>query len=225
MNVLIVAAHPDDEVLGCGGTAAKLSAEGHAVYCAIMGQGIASRNNVGNDFSTQLDQLHSDAKNAADILGFKKIQFFDFPDNRFDSLPLLDLIKPIESLIEKIEPTVVYTHHPSDLNIDHCYTFRAVLTAIRPMQGTPVKELYSFEIPSSTEWSFGKIATPFSPNTFLDIENTLETKIKAMEQYSTEKRSFPHPRSQEALQAVAKHWGSTAGLLAAEPFELIFKIG
>ena len=222
MRYLVVAAHPDDEVLGCGGTIARLIEEGHDVYVAILGEGITSR----YDKREQADQgiikdLHGRSRQASKLLGVKELCLHDLPDNRFDTVPLLDIVKTVEKLINQFQPQIVYTHHGGDLNIDHAITHRAVMTATRPIRSCTVREIYAFEVPSSTEWAFGQFQPAFQPNVFVDISATLETKIQAMQIYESEARTFPHPRSSEALQSIAKRWGSAVGVEAAEAFELV----
>lgn len=222
MRILIVAAHPDDEVLGCGGIISRASQEGHDIYIAILGEGITSRYKQRHEADTGLvESLREKARKVADFLGARDAYFNDLPDNRFDTVPLLDITKIVENLIERIKPRVIYTHHAGDLNIDHTVVHRAVITAARPLPNSFVKTIYSFEVPSSSEWSFGQIERPFSPNVFVDISATIEKKLKAMEIYESETRPFPHPRSSEALLSVARRWGSAVGCEAAEAFELI----
>lgn len=221
-TILIVVAHPDDEILGCGGTIARLAREGHNVYIAILGEGVTSRFKQREQADqAMVEALHSRSREAADLLSVKDLLLYNFPDNRFDTVPLLDIIKTVEKLINRLQPQVVYTHHGGDLNIDHAITHRAVMTATRPVQNCPVKEIYAFEVPSSTEWAFGQFHPAVQPNVFVDISATLETKIQAMQLYESEARDFPHPRSSEALRAIARRWGSTVELEAAEAFELI----
>ncbi len=221
MKVLVVAAHPDDEVLGCGATIAKLAAAGYEVFLAILGEGVTSRYAAREQADKKLIlELRKTAEKVREYLGAKKLFPFDFPDNRFDTVPLINIIKTIEGLIKEIEPQIVFTHHTSDLNIDHVITHRAVLTATRPLSGCPVNEIYAFEIPSSTEWSFGQFGS-FQPDTFCNIENTIEMKIRAMSLYETERRELPHPRSPVALKATAQRWGSVVGMQYAEAFETI----
>ncbi len=225
MNVLIVAAHPDDEVLGCGGTIARLSEAGHAVYIAILGEGITSRYaDRAEARQEELYALHTNCRRAAELLGAADLFIHDLPDNRFDTVPLLEIVKCIETLVDRLQPEVVYTQHGGDLNIDHAATFRATLTATRTLAGCPVQRLYAYEVPSSTEVAFAQFAPAFQPNVFVDIEATLERKIQAMEVYESERRVYPHPRSSEALRAIARKWGSTAGFAAAEAFQLIREI-
>ena len=223
-TVLIVAAHPDDEVLGCGETIARLTQEGHDVYIAILGEGVTSRYEQREQADqAAVDVLHTCSRDVADLLGAKDLFAYGLPDNRFDTVPLLDVIKIVEELVQRLQPQVIYTHHAGDLNIDHLVVHRAVLTATRPQAGQPVETIYAFEVPSSTEWAFDQFST-FSPNVFVDISTTLETKIRAMELYESEARPFPHPRSAEALRAIAGRWGSACGLGYAEAFVLIRSI-
>jgi LmbE family N-acetylglucosaminyl deacetylase len=225
-KILIVAAHPDDEVLGCGGTIVKHTRQGDEVYCLILGEGATSRGNRGGKAAgkSEVEQLRTQAVRAAQVLGVKEVFFRDLPDNRFDTVPMLDTVKMIENLIDELKPDTIYTHHGADLNIDHQITQRAVLTAARPLQSCPIKEIYAFEVPSSTEWAFEQSERAFHPNVFADITETLETKVQAMQLYESEARAFPHPRSPEALRAIASKWGSTVGLQAAEAFQLIRSI-
>ncbi|MGO9088649.1 MAG: PIG-L deacetylase family protein [Candidatus Sulfotelmatobacter sp.] len=225
MKVLVIAAHPDDEVLGCGATAARLIVEGNEVHFAILGEGVTSRHHDRADAdAAQLATLHRQVHAAAAKLGVKNVVSHKLPDNRLDTVPLLDIVKIIEDLVERIRPEVIYTHHGGDLNIDHAVIHRAVLTATRPTPGQPVREIYAFEVPSSTEWAFQRIEPSFRPNVFVDVTRTLEAKIAAMECYESEARKFPHPRSPEALRALAMRWGSVAGCAAAEAFELVRSI-
>lgn len=224
-RVLVVAAHPDDEVLGCGATIARLAGEGKNVHIAIVGEGITSRHAdpKGAD-SNALKKLHQQAENAASRVGAKDVVLFKLPDNRLDTVPLLDIVKLIEALVEKLRPVVIYTHHPGDLNTDHGIVNRATLISTRPMAGSSVRDIFAFEVPSSTEWAFQKVEPAFRPNVFVDVSNTLDAKIAAMACYESESRSFPHPRSPEALQVIAKRWGSVVGCDAAESFELVRSI-
>ena len=222
MKILIIAAHPDDEVLGCGGTIARLSRAGHNVSVVLLGEGVTSRwKNRKAGSSAQIKSLADQSRQAAEILGVSELTLYKYPDNRFDTVPLLDIVKTIESHIDNTKPQIVYTHHGADLNIDHSITVRAVLTATRPTAACPVKQLYAFEVPSSTEWVFHQMGTSFHPNVFMDVTETLETKIDAIKAYKMEIKQFPHPRSIELLQINAQKWGSTIGVHAAEAFELI----
>ncbi len=163
------------------------------------------------------DVLHQ----VAEALGAKKLVLHSLPDNRFDTVPLLDLVKLVEQEIGRVQPEVIFTHHAGDLNQDHATLHRAVLTATRPAPDQVVRTIFTFEVPSSTDWAFGQFQRAFQPNVFIDIHETLETKIQLMERYESEARRFPHPRSPEALRTIARRWGTVAGLPAAEAFELI----
>jgi LmbE family N-acetylglucosaminyl deacetylase len=224
MNIMVVAAHPDDEVLGCGGTMATLAKENNVIV-AILGEGATSRDEDQTEAPDDaVSKLQKEARSAASILGVSEVVFGGLPDNRFDSRPLLDLIKIVEGWLEHFQPEVIYTHHGGDLNIDHTQTFRAVLTATRPMEGHSVRDLYSFEVASSTEWAFQSISPAFVPNTFADITNAIEQKINALAAYEGEVRPFPHPRSSDNLRATARKWGAASGFGYAEAFQLIRSI-
>jgi LmbE family N-acetylglucosaminyl deacetylase len=221
-KILIVAAHPDDEVLGCGGTITKHVKKGDEVSCLILGEGITSRygsrKEAGKD---ELKKLKQEAEKAAGILGIKETYFRDFPDNRFDTVPLLEIIKAVETVKRKVKPEIIYTHHRGDLNIDHQITFQAVLTACRPVKDETVSEIYSFEVPSSTEWAAPDTATSFRPDVFVDVTGTFSRKIEALKAYRTESRDYPHPRSAEALEIIARRWGLMVGRELVEAFQLV----
>jgi LmbE family N-acetylglucosaminyl deacetylase len=222
MNILVIAAHPDDEVLGCGGTIARLTGEGNRVHIAILGEGITSRRRQRDKTGRRaVAELSAVSRQAAKLLGAEKPIMYGLPDNRFDTVPLLDIAKLIEDTIEGVKPEIVYTHHGGDLNIDHAIVHRATLTATRPIPGSPVRDVYAYEVPSSTEWAFASLSPVFRPNVFSDISGTLERKIAALRLYETEIREFPHPRSSAAIDAIARRWGSVSGVEAAEAFELI----
>jgi LmbE family N-acetylglucosaminyl deacetylase len=232
MKILIIAAHPDDEVLGMGGTIKKYTKSKNKVKIVILATGIFARRsqnlknstkyNVKKDIKEKMlkqkNILREESKEANKILGVKDIEFYDFPDNEMDTISNLEITKTIENIIEKFKPSVIYTHSPIDVNIDHKMIFYATLTATRPTRGNSVKEVYSFEIPSSSEWNFTEA---FNPNTFVDIEKELSYKIKAMQKYKSEIEKFPHPRSPKALEAIAHRWGTVSGVKAAEAFVLI----
>ena len=221
-TVLVVVAHPDDEVLGCGAAIARLSMEGNAVYIAILGEGVTSRyNNSSETNKAELEILHSSSRKVANLLGARDLFMFNLPDNQFDTIPLLDVAKKVEGLVAKLNPSVIYTHWAGDLNVDHVITHRAVMIATRPTPGQPVREVYGFEVLSSTEWAFGQFQGAFNPNVFIDVQSTLEKKISAMEVYEGEARPFPHPRSLEVLRSLAVMRGSQVGLQMAEAFASI----
>lgn len=222
MNVLVVAAHPDDEVLGCGATIAKHVFAGDEVRVVIMAEGVTSRDRKRDRASRkgELESLAKAASRANDILGTESLDLHDLPDNRLDSVDLLDIIQVVEMYIEKYKPRLVYTHYGSDLNIDHAIVNRAVVTACRPFPEHTVKGLLFFEVPSSTDWQVPGSTTMFSPDWFVEVTATLEKKIKALEAYGSEIRPWPHPRSSRAVENLALYRGSSAGLEAAEAFML-----
>jgi len=221
-KILVVAAHPDDEVLGCGGTIAKYSKSGRSVYCLILGEGATSRyaSRKKADFNKVRD-LKKQAKEAGRILGIKEIFFSDFPDNSFDSVPILKIIKEIKRIKDIIGPGIIYTHHYGDLNIDHSIVYKAVLTACRPLKDESVREIYSFEVPSSTEWHGPDKEASFIPDRFIDISKTIEKKIEALRCYKKELRPYPHPRSVKGIRVLASKRGMETGLKFAESFETI----
>jgi LmbE family N-acetylglucosaminyl deacetylase len=219
-KILIIAAHPDDEVLGCGGTAARLVKQGNEVYTLVLGEGITSRDasRQREKREQEIIQLKKQVHEANGVIGIKEVFTYDFPDNRFDSVPLLDIVKVIEAIKNKIKPGIVFTHYEQDLNIDHRITYQAVLTAVRPTANETVKEIYSFEVLSSTEWNF---PLKFSPDVFYDITETIDIKLAAMEKYQSELKEYPHPRSLKGIRMNAEQWGMKTGLKYAEAFKLV----
>ena len=218
-RVLVVVAHPDDEILGCGGTVARLIKEGSEAYTLILGEGATARYDKknGGKRRKEIIELKKQAIEANKIIGVKKVFFFKLPDNRFDAVPLLDIVKIVEGVKEKIRPDIVFTNYKNDLNIDHQITYQAVITATRPLPDERVKQIYSFEVMSSTEWNY---PLTFSPNIFFDISKTIDLKVKAMRKYKTEIREFPHTRSLEGVRLNAKAWGMKVGLKYAEAFKV-----
>ena len=219
-KILIIAAHHDDEILGCSGTVNKLVRKGNEAYTLILGEGPFSRYNKEDKTKAENDYMNIEkqAIKANSLIGVKEVFFCKFPDNRFDSVNLLDIIKAIEEIKQKIKPDIIFTHYEKDLNIDHQITYKAVITASRPIINESVKEIYSFSVLSSTEWNFPLI---FSPDVFFDITETLDYKVKAFEEYKSELREFPHPRSIEGIKTNAQYWGMTVGLRFAEAFKSV----
>lgn len=220
MSVLVVAAHPDDEVLGCGGTLARLADEGHDVHILILAEGVTSRA-PSRDRETkvsELSELKRCAETAKTILGGVSVKVCDFPDNRMDSVDLLDVVKLVEGEITRHRPQLLFTHHGGDVNIDHRVVHDAVVAACRPQPGHPVRQLLFFEVASSTEWRPPGFVEGFSPTCFYDIGRHLARKLDALRAYPTEVRAFPHPRSVEAVEHLARWRGATVGCHAAEAF-------
>jgi N-acetylglucosamine malate deacetylase 1 len=219
-QVCAVFAHPDDEVLGCGASLARHAALGNSVHILILATGLTSRGTIG---SKQIEALKSDARRAADILCAEDIQFADFPDNRMDSVALLDIVQRTETFLSENSPDIVYTHFGADLNIDHRITADAVTTALRPQPGAICPQILACEVNSSTEWTTHP-ATAFQPNEFLVAGEHLETKVKALECYTSELRVSPHPRSAEGVRALARWRGCQIGVDAAEAFVSVRRI-
>jgi len=216
-SILVVAAHPDDEVLGCGGAIARHVAEGDAVHVIFMADGVGSR---GNEQSAELEARNQARDAALKILGVTEWHALDFPDNRMGSVPLLDVVQALEPIVRKIQPQRVYTHHHGDLNVDHRVTHQAVLTACRPLPGSSVREILAFEVMSSTEWATPGLA-PFTPNAFVDVSEYLPKKLEALAAYELEMRPAPHSRSVDHVAALARHRGNSVGVEAAEGFEVV----
>jgi len=219
-KILIVAAHPDDEILGCGGTVARLIKQGCSAYTLILGEGITSRDEQRDikKRSRDLLELKEQAVQANRAIGIKEVYFCGFPDNRFDSKPILDIIRAIEKIKIKIKPDIIYTHFAKNLNIDHQITYKAVITATRPLTNETVKEIYSFEILSSTEWNY---PISFSPDLFIDITSGLKDKIRALRCYKSELRTSSHPRSTHGVILNAEYWGTRVGIKYAEAFKTV----
>ncbi|MCJ8344561.1 PIG-L family deacetylase [bacterium] len=218
MKTLIIAAHPDDEVLGCGGYIKKYSQE-QEIEVLVLTNGCATR------YDDQMIQtLQSHAIQANLHLGKHKIYFEDLPNQGLDAIPLSQIIQVIEKHIQRFQPARVLTHHFSDLNLDHQMVYQASITACRPLHGLAVQEIYSYFTASSTEWNQTATSNRFEANWILDITDELSSKLAAMAEYKSEVRAYPHPRSLAAMETYAKYFGISHGLLAAEPYQLIRKI-
>jgi len=221
MNILVVAAHPDDELLGVSGTILRHVSSGDSVDILIAGEGSTARSTqreVGAN-KQELDHLEEAAIRVARLSGCNTPTFLQMPDNRLDSLCQLDITKKIEEVKNIKSPDVIYTHHSNDLNLDHRILHEAVLTAFRPLPDTKASTLLSFETLSSTEW--GVDGGKFNPNYYVDISDFLDRKLELLKNYESEMRDFPHPRSYEAVSALAKLRGSHCGVQAAEAFRVI----
>ena len=224
-KILVVVAHPDDELLGLGGTLNHLVQDNKCqVHVVILGEGITSRSLERNtsDWVKELEEHKRNISDAKKLIGYQTLSTFDLPDNRFDSTPLLDIIKIIEGEKAKFQPDIVFTHHGGDLNIDHQRTFEAVMTACRPMEDECVKAIITFETPSGTEWRASSDPRHFVPNFFVELQSKhLQAKVDAMECYAYEKRSFPHPRSSQGLRILAGYRGISVGKKYVEAFQII----
>ena len=220
-TIAVIAAHPDDEVLGCGATIARHTAAGDRVHVLIIAEGVTSRDAAQSRANAQveLSDLAASARRAHGILGSARLEMLGFPDNRLDSVNLLDVVKPIEVFLAEVLPEAVYTHFPADLNVDHKIVSEAVQVACRPLPGSRLRQLIMFEVASSTEWRVAS-SVNFSPNYFVDVSATLELKKQALSAYASEMRPWPHARSIEAVEALARWRGASVGVLAAEAFVL-----
>tara|TARA_B100000029_G_scaffold17500_2_gene17922 strand:- start:3217 stop:3948 length:732 start_codon:yes stop_codon:yes gene_type:complete len=231
MKILVVAAHPDDEIIGMGGTLKKLSKK-NDISVLFLAEGITARKKSGHVNTTNYhisekekkkmnSEIENRNKNSLDALktvGVKKVKFLNYSDNELDTLPLLQIVKDVEKEINSHKPKTIFTHHYNDLNIDHRIAYESTITASRPLESCPVKSIFSFEAISSSDW---RQPYSFKPNVFVDISIELKSKIQALSKYKKEIRNFPHPRSKKTIESVATRWGSLYGFKAAEAFELV----
>ena len=223
-NILVIAAHPDDEVLGMGGTIAKLVKEGCVVDVLIVTDGSSSQYRDLNNLSEIIEAKKLETRNCADLLGIRNIYYGGLPDMKLDCTPHIDINKTIENVIDKVQPDTIFTHFWGDVNLDHQNVYKSTLVTVRPVLGQVVRNLYCYRVPSSTEWTPNKEDTMFMPNYFVDIEMYAEQKYKAFACYSTELRDYPHPRSVQYLRESDKAAGLRVGMLAAEEFVMLRKL-
>jgi len=210
-GILVIAPHALDEVLGCGGTMARHAEDGRTVDTLIL---------FGDDSARGLLR-HEAAPKAAAALGTNAPSFAGLPENRSDTLPLVEVVGAVERAIAELAPEIVYLPHGGSLHIDHQTSFRAAMTAIRPVPKHPVRSIYAYEIVSSTEWAPRALGEPFSPTRFTDIERTLDRKMRALDCYAAEMRPSPHARSREGVIALAQNRGHSVGMAAAEAFMVL----
>jgi len=214
-KILVIAPHPDDEVLGCGGTIKKYAQLGASISLCVVT--VAYMPQWTEDF---IKDRPRQIRAAADVLGVKDIYPLDFPTVRLDTLPQKELNEKIADVVRKVKPDTLYIPHRGDLNRDHQLVHEAALVAARPTAGQSIKHVLAYEARSETEWGF----LPFIPTVYEDIADEMESKVEAMRVYASEVKDFPHPRSLEAIDALAKTRGSEAGLKRAEAFMLIRSI-
>lgn len=218
MKVLAIGAHPDDVELGCGATLAKHASKGDEVSIVVMGRGIAARDHEGTLLASQLERMALLAHKAGDLLGARQVDVFEAPDNRMDELTQLDVVKLIEERVRVLQPDIVYTHYREDRNVDHRITSDATVTACRFLPGSSVRMLLAYEVMSSTEQGWCK----FDPNYFVEVDAQMDLKMHVLRSvYESEMREFPHPRSIQAVEALARLRGSQVGVRAAESFVLV----
>lgn len=229
-SILVVAAHPDDEILGCGGLMAFHTSRGDQVSVLIAAEGITSRDDTRSisGRTDELDDLKSICRRALRTLSVSEVEFGNLPDNRLDSVDLLDIVKLVERTVQSVNPDVVITHHPGDLNVDHRILYEAVLTACRPQPGAGVQKILTMEVPSATGWLGAGVGAGFEPNYFVNLSERgstglthLDAKLAALEVYSSEMRPFPHARSLEAVRALSAWRGASVGYSWAEAFFIV----
>tara|TARA_B100000768_G_scaffold180956_1_gene202324 strand:- start:222 stop:899 length:678 start_codon:yes stop_codon:yes gene_type:complete len=220
-SILIIAAHPDDETIGCGGAILKHVSEGDTVNIITLTDGVSSRSSMSSEDNKVRNEA---AVNAINVLGASWVGSGNFPDNNMDSIPILKIIKFVETFKESFYPDIIYTHSPSDLNVDHTIAAQATLTAFRPEPKETYSEIRFFEIASSTDFSIKQLNNKFEPNLFINIENFISKKIEALQCYDLEMRDYPHSRSYKKIESLAEYRGSQSGLSCAEAFEVVRKI-
>lgn len=219
MKVLVIAAHPDDEILGCGGTIYKLRKQDIDSYVLILTDGADKR------YSKEMKAaLKNNAIKANKIAGTKEVFFGNLANQQLDTIPIIKIIQLIEKYIHKIKPDTLFIHHRGDLNKDHQLSCEAAMVAARPIISQVVKKVYTYSVSSSTEWNFTEGEDLFIPNTFVDIKEAINIKIEAMKCYVSECRPYPHPRSPEVIKAYSHYWGLIVGMEYAEPFKLVRSI-
>jgi LmbE family N-acetylglucosaminyl deacetylase len=219
MNILVIATHPDDEVLGCGGTIARHASRGDRVDVLVVTRGAPD---LYSD--EQVGRLRKELEAAHAILGVSAVHFLDFPAPRLDLVPAHELADSIGAQLAAIRPATVYIPHRVDLHSDHRCVFGAALVAARPIDSPVVRRLLSYETLSETEWAAPVAEDAFLPSVFIDIGAYLEQKQQALAAYRSQLKEFPHPRSLQAVECLARLRGSTAGVPAAEAFQLIREI-
>ena len=222
-KVLIFAAHPDDEVLGCGGTIAYHRKKGHKVGVCYLSEGVSSRFdfNKKSQWENEKKLRKNMALKAAAILDFEIIKFLDLPNLRMEDQSSLELVKIVMTIINSYCPDIVYVNFLGDLNTDHQVTFKAVFTALRPHSNKNVRIVRCYEVLSSTEWAANINEPSFKPDTYVDISKFVNKKMEGICAYQKEMRTFPHPRSQEVIKSLMRYRGSQVGFKYAEAFVTI----
>ena len=228
-KVLVVAAHPDDEVLGCAATVAHLKRSGWQAILMLMTQGVAGRSATRDGVNaTHLESqklLAEETRRAAKVIGYDRVIRQDFPDNRMDTVPKADVAHTVAEIVKEEKPQLILTHHPGDYNWDHSVTFEAVMMgARRNPPGFSPSEIRTFEILSSTERAWQTQASAFLPNCWVDVSSTMDSKRMALECYQSELHPYPHPRSLEAVEYLARKRGNEVGIEYAEAFHIIRRV-
>ncbi len=220
-KIMLIAAHPDDELLGCGGTLLLYKKRGYDIKIIFLSDGESSREQKPKKINALIKQREKQAIKISKLCKFKEPSFAKFPDNKLDTVPLIKIVKFIEKEIKKFKPSILITHNEEDLNIDHKIVFKATVTATRPSTKTFVKSLYCFETPSSTENNFSKLKVNFNPNLYFDVSKFINKKIKLLKIYKNELRAYPHSRSLEGVKVLAKYRGTQIGVKYAEAFYIL----
>lgn len=225
MNVLCVATHPDDEIIGVGGVLARHSSQGDEVSVSVLSRaGPARHDEVTPEVEAQVVERRDCTRRACRHLGVHNLSFHDFPDNAFDEVRLLEVVKAVEEEIRTYDPDVIYTHHHGDLNISHEITCRAVITAARPLPDSGIDRILAFETLSNSEWAVPNVSNEFRPSVFVDVSDHLDAKLDALAEHNGELRTHPHPRTIDNVRRNARLWGAKAGVPAAEAFELLREV-
>lgn len=221
MKILVIAPHPDDEVLGCGGTIKKYASKGDEVFLCIVTK--AYTPDWSNEF---IKNREKEIECAKDALGIKGVVYLDLPTVKLDTIPQKDLNDLMSGCIKNIGPEIIFIPFYGDINKDHKLVSEAVLVAVRPKPGSSIKKVYCYEVLSETEWAkpAQKIENVFIPNFYEDISDFLEEKLKAMECYKSELKDYPHPRSLEGIKILAQKRGTECGAKAAEAFMLLREV-
>lgn len=219
-RALVVAAHPDDEILGCGGTMAHLVATGAFVHVAFLADGVFSRPGQSAEQREELGRRRAAALQACALLGVASVSFGEFPDNQMDTVSVLTVAQVVEALVSAHQPDTVFTHHFGDVNVDHRQVHDGVVAACRPQRGHPVRTILCFEVASSTEWQLAGHPQPFVPSVFVEITRHVEAKAAALQAYHAEMRTWPHPRSVTGVAHLQSWRGACVGVEAAEAFVL-----
>lgn len=219
MKVLVVAPHPDDEILGCGGIIAKNVDEGNEVYVCIFTKGCAP---LFDEKEDEKDRMH--CLNSHKLLGVTKTIFLDFPAAQLETVDRYKMNGTVCKMINDIDPDEVYIPHRGDIHLDHKMVVDSLMVALRPRSEKPVKRIYAYETLSETDWDIPNAANTFIPNVFVDITKYIDKKLDAMSEYKEQLLEYPSPRSLEGLRALAMHRGSTVNKRYAESFMLIREI-
>jgi N-acetylglucosamine malate deacetylase 1 len=227
MRHLIVATHPDDEVLGVGGTIARAVAAGeevHVCYVTACYQPRPDEPDLPRYADGEREERQREARESASLLGVKGVHFLDLPNNTLDQVPHAALNRRIGACVEEVRPEILYVNHGGDVHKAHRLVYEACVVVARPLPGAVVRRLLAYEVPSSTEWGGGAFGAPFVPNVYVDVSPFLERKLRALEAYRSEVRAYPHRRSVEAVRLHAAARGSEVGVEAAEAFMLVREV-